>query len=209
MFAFIEKLKIKNSINKRGITHFIHFTNIVNIESILCSGLLTRAFMDEKEIRYSCNDLYRYDGLKNSVSLSVMFPNYKMFFKVRIENPNARWAVILLKATEILNYDCVFCRTNAANSEVSGIPISQRKGYQAFESMFYERTDVTRKEMGLPSCFTTDPQAEILVCNNISSDNIDCICVENVDVKEYLNSRGIIACVKQDYFAPRCDYSRW
>ena len=115
----------------------------------------------------------------------------------------------MLKATEILNYDCVFCRTNAANSEVSRIPVFERKGYAAFEDMFYERPDVTRTEMGIPSCFTTDPQAEILVCNNIFSDNIDCVCVENVDDKDYLNSKGIIACVKQDYFAPRCDYSRW
>lgn len=209
MLTFMENWRINNSIKKRGITHFIHFTNLENIESILCYGLLTRSFMDKSNITYSYNDLYRYDNLDNSVSLSIMFPNYKMFYKIRRENQNARWGVILLKAIEIIKLNCVFCRTNAANSEVSRIPVSQRKGYSAFEDMFYERNDISRAEMGLPSCFSTDPQAEILVCDNIPPKCIEYICVEKEIDMEFLKSKGINACVNDVYFAPRCDYLRW
>lgn len=209
MITYMEQCRIKQFARARGITHFVHFTNIENVDSILCYGLLTRSCMDEKQLSYHYNDAYRYDYLLNSISLSVMFPNYKMFYKLRDEQSNTRWAVLFLSAEEVLNYDCVFCKTNAANSEISTIPVCQRKGLSAFQEMFYERQDITREELRLPDYYTTDPQAEILVCNNISPNLIQSISVENDTDLDLINKKSININANKKYFGPRFDYEWW
>lgn len=209
MITCMEKCRIKQFARARGITHFVHFTNIENVDSILRCGLLTRLCMDEKQLPYHNNDAYRYDDLQDSISLSIMFPNYKMFYKLRKEQSDTRWAVLFLPAEEVLNYDCVFCKTNAANNEISTIPVCQRKGLSAFQEMFYERQDITRKKLGLPDCYTTDPQAEILVCNNIPPNLIQSISVENVTDLELINNKYININVNVTFFGPRFDYEWW
>lgn len=199
----------KKSARQRAITDLVHFTDIENVESIMSRGLLTRNFMDDNQIPYYYNDSFRYDNLCGAISLSVTFPNYKMFYKLRCDNPEKRWGIIILKAEKILDLDCIFCRTNAANSDMSNIPVSQRRTFNAFEDMFYERNDISRENMGLPDNYTTDPQAEILVRNNISPSYVKRIYVFNTSDVEYLNGKEINACVNADYFQPRCDYSRW
>lgn len=205
----IQKKTIKNAAINRGIANFIHFTNIENVYSIVYNGLLTRNFMDNEKIAYCYNDEERYDNLKKSISLSITFPNYKMFYKLQCGHPEMRWSIIILRAEEVLDLDCIFCRTNAASNEMRRISVEERRTLQAFEDMFYERSDITRENMGLPSNYTTDPQAEILVCDNIPQNYIQCICVENKDDMEYLRNRGINSCVNRDYFAPRLDYEMW
>lgn len=203
------KFRIKCFATGRNIQHLTHFTNIKNIDTIMQYGLLTRKYMNDNKISYIYNDAYRYDDLEDSISVSVTFPNYKMFYKLRMDNPYERWAVLVLKALPILELDCVFCRTNAANDEMREIPVCERKRFSAFQDMFYERNDISRAGLRLPDNFTTDPQAEILVCHNIPSDWIEKICVEKDEDIILINKGAINICTDRDFFLPRVDYEKW
>ena len=50
---------------ERGIEHFIHFTNVLNLPSILSQGLLPRSTLDYNLCDYIHNDDLRLDGLGN------------------------------------------------------------------------------------------------------------------------------------------------
>lgn len=176
-------------------------------------GICSRNTMDEENIDYYYNDEYRYDGQFNSISLSVASPNYKMFYKLRMENNNRHWVVLELDANEILKMDCAFCYTNAANSCVSSIPIDKRMTLDAFEDMFYETSDEYRRRVQLSEFEPTDPQAEILVFETIPSKCIEYVhfqCFE--DYLEYLpllKEYNIEGAYTSSFFYPRRDYKYW
>lgn len=199
---------------ERGIEELVHFTNATNLPSILDQGLLSREYLDYYFIDYSYNDSYRMDSVKNSVSLSVTSPNYKMFYKLRCANPNTHWAIILLNAIDVLKLDCAFCYTNAANSYITNIPIDDRKTTRAFESMFMDELfGNKRSDIGLELYETTDPQAEILVMETIPVSAIDFIVFDSYRIlnqyKPIIEARGISCSVDLGYYRPRRDYEYW
>ncbi len=73
-----DKLDIMKCIEKRKIKKLIHFTSVSNLESILKKGLLSREMLEEKNIKFECTDMQRYDGRKDCISLSIEYPNFKM-----------------------------------------------------------------------------------------------------------------------------------
>lgn len=73
-----DKLDIMKCIEKRKIKKLIHFTSVSNLESILKKGLLSREMLEEKNIKFECTDMQRYDGKKDCISLSIEYPNFKM-----------------------------------------------------------------------------------------------------------------------------------
>lgn len=207
-------LRMINRCKERGIEVFVHFTNVTNLPSILDLGLLPREDLDYYFIDYSYNDSYRMDLVKNSVSLSVSSPNYRMFYKLRCANPNTHWAVILLSAIDVLKLDCAFCYTNAANSCITNIPINNRKTATAFESMFMDELfGNKRSEIGLELYETTDPQAEILVMEPIPVSAIEYIVFDSYAImnqyKPIIESHGINCSVDVGYYRPRRDYEYW
>ena len=210
----ITNLKLINMCKERGIEELVHFTNVTNLPSILDQGLLSREYLDYYFIDYSYNDSYRMDSVKNSVSLSVTSPNYKMFYKLRCANPNTHWAIILLNAIDVLKLDCAFCYTNAANSYITNIPIDDRKTTRAFESMFMDELfGNKRSDIGLELYETTDPQAEILVMETIPVSAIDFIVFDSYGIlnqyKPIIEARGISCSVDLGYYRPRRDYEYW
>lgn len=208
------KQQIYTAAKKRGIEHCIHFTNVLNLPSILSYGLLSKVDLEYNLIEYNYNDDLRLDDLEESISVSITSPNYKMFYQLRLDNPSKDWVVLILDSMQILNLDCAFCYTNAANSIISSIPLEERKKYSSFEAMFAERTgQATRQEMGLCLNEPTDPQAEILVFNSIATSAIQFAIFDDYQVmNQYaplLDNATIPFTRDLGYFYPRRDYSFW
>ena len=209
-----DKKQILIAAKDRDIKHCVHFTNVINLPSILTHGLLSIADLEEAEVDYNFNDNLRLDNLEDSISVSISSPNYKMFYQLRNDNPSDNWVVLILDSAKILNLDCAFCYTNAANINVSSIPLVERKTYSAFQTLFAEKQDhATRKEMGLSPNEPTDPQAEILVFNPIPVSAIKMAYFNNVQVMEQYSTLLDIANIpfacNSKYYYPRHDYSFW
>lgn len=208
-----EKDKIILEAKRRGIEYVVHFTNVNNLENIFNYGLCPKDTLDYYRIRHQINDEYRFDKFTNSSSLSITSPNYKMFYRVRMENPNEKWAVILFDAYKIFELDCAFCRSNAASSSVTSIPINERKKATAFMDMFYEPEYDSRSARNLSDCEPTDPQAEVLVFNSIPTDYIECVHFQYssnyYQYKKLLDDYGVYGGASNSLFIPRRDYSYW
>ena len=195
----------------RGIKLLVHFTKIENLPSIAKFGLLTRKNLDDKSFKYFFNDETRRDNLTNSLSLSVTFPNYKMFYKYCRETSND-WAIILLDAEKILaDIPCAFNYTNASSYAVKKIPKEQRMSVDAFQKMFYEPADLSRKSRNLNANEPTDPQAEILCLGDIPLKYFVGIVFKNsARAKENQKLFPNILCSEdRNYFGPRHDYNFW
>lgn len=198
----------------RHIEYCVHFTNVLNLKSIINYGLLPKSILKEKSMNFQENDVYRYDGFENATSLSITSPNYKMFYSLRNEYASTRWVVLVIDAYSVLSKKCAFNYTNAANYSLSRIPIEERMTFDSFKKMFSENnTDRTREQLRLADNETTDPQAEILLFDKISYKSIKYVIFNSIDVyneyKDFLNEFGILGGVDIGYFSPRRDYSYW
>lgn len=71
---------IRSLIAERNIPCLVHFTQIENISSILQNGILPRTLLAPG---YHFNDEMRLDGFSESISLSISFPNWQMFYRCR------------------------------------------------------------------------------------------------------------------------------
>lgn len=181
---------------ERGIQYLVHFTRQENLPSITTYGLRSRQELNNLSVPFTFNDSHRLDGLLNSISLSITFPNYKMFYSYRMQNRSASWAVILLDTIEVLgNLDCAFQYHNAACREIRSTPIESRKTLKAFEYMFFDGNN--RKTFDLKDNETTNPQAEVLCFDSIPSKFFKGVILPT--------TKG----VAENYFAPRRDYSYW
>lgn len=81
--------------------------------------------------------------------------------------------------------------------------------------MFSDYERVKREILEIPSNFTTHPQAEVLVFNQISTHYIDVVHFHNLDVgKQWANlnprnySQNFYAGYRY-YFSPRQDWQMW
>lgn len=150
-------MSIQKVIEKRGIKFLVHFTRLENLDNILRNGIIPRSnmkdeFIKENSGKYIYNDHHRLDGKCGYSCLSIGFPNHLMFYKLRIDNPNSKWAVIGLSTEILLNYDCLFYPCNAARGDVSHQDISNYQGAKAFDAMF-------QNDLNYPQ----DVQAEVMV----------------------------------------------
>lgn len=197
----------------RQIDWLLHFTRVDNLPNILKQGLLPRSVLEQNNIAFSYNDEYRYDNCSNAICTSVEFPNYKMFYQLRMTNPDVDWAVLLLDAQVICDFQCAFCSTNAGSASMYGINIESRKGAKAFLKLFDELPNgPTRKEMGLGDWFPTNPQSEVLVFGNIPTLYIKKVFFEDQRVlNSYIDlfPSSILGQVNNRAFSYRKDWEYW
>lgn len=207
------KIRIQQLCQQKNIKTLVHFTRIENLASILQHGLLGRETLSYFDSDYFSvfNDEQRIDGCEDAVCLSISFPNYRMFYRYRLENPEVEWAVLLIKPDVLWELDCAFCITNAASNPVRHIPLNDRRKPEAMESMF--SSDIAqREELNIPNNYPTDPQAEVLVLENIPAQYItevhfDSEACRRAFVEEY---HGIIPIkVESTLYSPRSDWSYW
>ena len=152
------------------------------------------------------------DSVRESLSVSLTFPNYRMFYKCQ-HDLKEDWAVLLLDPYHVLSLDCAYCYTNAAKSKVKEISINERKSLASFLGLFYEPEEISREQRGLVDNEPTDPQAELLVCASISLQAIQSVVfADSLTADRYrglLSKYGLEAVEDSTYFAPRHDYAFW
>lgn len=202
-------MSIQEYAKSRGIRSLIHFTRKSNIASILQHGLVRRDILVENGFS-NYNDKIRAD-YTSAICTTISFPNYKMFYRLQMENPAVEWAVIEINPSALWELDCAFCVTNAASASVTGIPIEQRKSLESFRSMFGNASGKIREELNIPNEYATDPQAEVLFINGIPREYI-----MNINVKLPAERFSLMQLHKNidiwydySYFSPRKDYSHW
>ena len=163
---------IKAICKERGIKELIHFTKIENIRSILDIGLNSKDYNGEIAKRHNINDRERFDYRTHMISLSISYPNDKMFYRNSINNPKQKWAVLRLSPSILWELDCLFCPANAASSSISSANDNALSGSRALKKMFNKQTG------NLRVCDPTDSQAEILVNSHIPTKYIESVVLE-------------------------------
>ena len=218
---------VLESMAKRGVTRFVHFTEVDNLESIMMRGLMPLSLMNGVPKEESALKLNRYEGT-DAICLSVEFPNYRTFYHRRCVESDKTWCVLLLDARKVIErYEPQFYWTNAAsksflephfNAGNRNDPCSA----QAFDGMFYQAETpnrflaVTPRTRFIPDKYPTNPQAEIQIYDKITPDCISLVVFEDQEsVARYQTAFpfGAPACTvdqcEVNYFAPRADWQEW
>ena len=218
MLSTYRKLEIKEIINKRRIKHLVHFTQAKNLENILKYGLISRNEALRQGIEICVSDQSRFDTRTNSINLSVMYPNYSMFYSKR-KIISGDWAVLIISPEVIYENNCEFSITNAATTDCN-----LGDSPESFSKMFCKsvinnaRCAVTRKATKISDCCPTDPQAEVLVEGTINPDKIMAIAFETLTVKNHHISQIASSLkksirdnfiVEDSLFKSRHDYQYW
>ena len=204
--------EIKRICGEYGIDTLIHFTRVQNLSSILQNGLLGRNTLENQQIRAQYNDLYRFDGCRNAISLSISFPNYQMFYRYSNNNRD-EWVVLLLNSSILWELDCAFCQENAASNNVTKISLETRKQPSSLGMMFTDYGQNYRKNLRIQTNYPTHPQAEVLVFNQILPHNISQVHFLNLlAAQQWIqNHSGNYNNLyySDQYFRPRADYQAW
>lgn len=203
------QLLIKNAVEARNIKFLLHFTKLFNIESIINNGLLKRDKVLSQFGSKSINDEHRFDDT-NGICLSISFPNYKMFYSSQKRNPNDAWIILGIHPSILWEKDCAFYYKNAASSIFRSDSLENRKTYRSFLEMF-GNIEKNRKELLIPECFTTNPQAEVIVLEDIPKSYIFSFATPNDFLKTNLeeifpNEQFELV---DKFFSYRNDFSHW
>lgn len=160
---------LQQQVKDRGIDYLVHFTHVDNLPSIKRLGLLPRNVLIKLGIPHIALYPNRYDGT-SGICLSVMYPNSSMLYHKRMEYGHDCWAFILVSPDVLWKNDCAFFAHNAACAMYRGINLDDLKTTDAFNAVFAEPQNGSRRAMGLHSWCTTDLQAEVKAYKPISQD---------------------------------------
>jgi len=203
-------LLLRKFIEEKNIEELIHFTRYENLESILKSGIVTRDSLNSLGHDFYVNDSLRLDGHQNSISLSISFPNHQMFYKCRKITDAKGWVVIAIKPEVLWEKKNAFCKHNAADSRISKINIDDLCNPESFEEMFLDNPSGIRLENRLEHSDPTDPQAEVLVFDDVPIKHIVAVGFEDENLLEIANNkynRGVTKHISfgmaKDYFKSR------
>lgn len=159
---------IKRAALKRSIADVIHFTRVESLNSILEFGLVQRDNPGSALLQVT--DPQRLDGRPDCLSTSISFPNYSMFWAIRIDRfPSVEWCILALRCRIIWNMPCMFFPENAARWG-PGTVRSAFRTRRAFEAMFSGQ-----RPANLPPKYPTHPQAEVQIEKPIKTEEIKAI----------------------------------
>jgi hypothetical protein len=199
----------------RRIDTLVHFTRLENLPGILANGILPRAHLEGRAGQVIFNDEIRTDGHTDAVCLSIGFPNYKMFYKYRSADQAVTWAVLLIRADVLWELECAFCWANAACSAIRIVPLAIRKELSSLERMFADHCEVSRisrAACGIPDCYPTNPQAEVLAFSEVPQSYLTAACFKDQAGRSRFptpNGIRIAVDVKPVYFSARSDWQVW
>ncbi|MBY5561080.1 DUF4433 domain-containing protein [Rhizobium leguminosarum] len=150
-----------------------HFTRRSNLESILKHGLCSISRAAELGIKANINDRSRLDGYPDAISLSIAFPNDRMLYKYRQNEPNEEWVVLAINPAILWSKNCAFSKRNAADHRIRERSLADLMNARAFRGMFEIIEGIaSREEQRLMDYDPTDPQAEVLVFEIIEPNQI-------------------------------------
>jgi hypothetical protein len=157
---------IRDVVDELKVPALVHFTQLSNLENILKEGLYSRSKVGED---VNINDELRLDGREDTISTSIAFPNSRMFYKYRQEK-GGLWCVVAISKRVLWELDCLFCKHNAADANISSQPDSVLSEPKALKSMYDEHNHLdSREDQKLRKYDPTDVQAEVLVKKHIPS----------------------------------------
>ncbi|WP_457089891.1 DarT ssDNA thymidine ADP-ribosyltransferase family protein [Microvirga sp. P5_D2] len=179
----VERQEIMEAAIALKIPLLLHFTRARNLESIFKHGLCSNATSRVLGIKPHTNDPLRLDGHTDAISLSISFPNYKMFYKYRQEEPNEDWAVLVIGPGILWQKKCAFCQRNAADHRIRQRSAFDLMNADALRGMFEELEGIpSRQEQRLEGHDPTDPQAEVLVFETIEPDLLEYVAFESDEI---------------------------
>ena len=212
--------QIRQICTERDITTLVHFTRGENLQSILLQGLLGRSHLETRGQDFLFNDADRADWHPEANCLSISFPNYQMFWRIRRKTEeikkvkDSQWIVLLLDAKVLWELDCAFCQDNAARKAVSSTSLEDRKRPDALEAMFGDFYNIRHQDLLIPKNYPTHPEAEVLVFDPIPMRYIKAIYFWDADARDSwlphnINANYEIFCTNRPYFKYRSDYETW
>ena len=220
--------QIQQICKKRGIKTLVHFTRIENLSSILQHGLRSRKTLEILEEtcgqQFLFNDPKRLDGHKEAICLSISFPNYQMFYRIKEDKKKTNEAndsqqlVLLLDAKVLWKLECAFCQRNAAHKTIRNIPLADKKRPEALKGMFEDFYNIKhqdlQKDWQIPDNYPTHPQAEILVFNPIPVQYINAVHFwDPTALTQWWSSNWAsysqTFSAHSQYFQPRYDWKVW
>lgn len=215
--------EIRRICQEIGIEYLTHFTNVENLKSILDNGLIGRSKLQERGLEFRYNDELRLDGQPQSTSLSISFPNYKMFYRYRTQSDNSSWVVLLLDPSILWKLDCKFYIDNAASANARNMDLmGDRRSPSSLREMFGDYRHIERADLEIPDNFTTHPQAEVLVFDEIDPHFIREVMFYSLEdaqqwvslnpgnyLQDTIISGYICRPFDKYYFSPREDWEYW
>lgn len=186
--------RFKAEIERRGILFLVHFTPTINLLSMVTEGkIYSRQRLTELDIEktdcldyISFTDSIRYDD-KHYINLSIQFPNYFLLSKFRKKTepmPQIHWCILKIDPKYIYESSTLFAITNAASNCAKnkyGITPDFEKFRQMFSDSLIIQSSTSVRTLhrnGLNDCHPTDVQAEVLVKEEISLDDVTSVCFE-------------------------------
>lgn len=164
-----------NVLKSNKVSYFYHFTNIVNLKSILANGILSVQEMRKRNISFSCTDKDRNDNQLNCISLSLTTTNKSMLYAKK-KNISSEWIVFEINSVPIISkfYNRIYyCKYNASSPSTIKI-LSDNGNYlrtiNAFRNMFDENSQI-------------NSQAEILLNGFVDMCDVNRIYVESIQSK--------------------------
>jgi hypothetical protein len=202
--------EIRRACTQRGIDRLYHFTPFENVSDIVSSGgLYSREALSILEETAIKPDSARLDGWNNWISVSVSFPNDKLFYVFRTRPDLARvagWAVLQLNASVLWENECRYVPSNAACSDRRVFDDIHWSSERAFERLFLN----LQMRQDIPDRFPTDPQAEVMVYEHIPTSYIQAILVPEAQAISRLGSHDSIpVTVEPRVFNGRHDWDYW
>lgn len=207
-------MTIAQRIIERKINSLYHFTTIENLFSILEREFIySRTLIDQLKLTndgfYTGDyvdhmDAERLDGLRDYINLSLSRPHWYLLNKYsqRPELKHFDWCILQLNTEPLLRPNTLFSVCNAASNVAKRYGVSP--GLIAFDNLFREQVETPNKvytRHNLPLHFTTDIQAEVLVKDQISIQNIKSVFLPSEKkLKQYQSAFNLLS-LKADMFA--------
>ena len=151
---------------------------------------------------------FRLDNQKNCISLSIEHPNYKMLHSIAPSLEEKKNMAILEIDANILTEEDRNIKCSVSNAARNNGEDIKNLNDNTFEELFYK----TDRYENLYKKYPTDPQAEILIENDIDLSYIKKIFLyeNNVEVHGKIdeNLKNKIE-VNKNKYSPRIDYKKW
>lgn len=157
---------------KQNVKHFVHFTTVRNLPTILQHGILPRS--DALGIATDFLDPLRLDGSHTRTCLSISYPNWfylnSVFYREDKSVNREDIVFLLIEAEKLLcegaGARLTFYPTNAASKQMISDTSGPRRGVSGASALFEPELRLgdwvtSREKEGIPPWCPTNPQAEV------------------------------------------------
>ncbi len=195
--------EILRYLEERGVNYLVHFTPLSNLEQIKSKGIVPRRELEASDdTQFMALDELRLDRRKDMSCFSFSFPNFKMMYRYReklIKNGSdiALLFIPISQLSYLSEEQMFFYPTNAASSLSRRMRVEDLRGLPAVQAMFAEEAQTksgqvfSRSAVKLPSCLTTNPQAEVQIAATIPWTAVSFIAVKGYERRTQLRESGL------------------